>query len=125
MRYMNHEFLKFIIVGGINTGHYYLIYLIFLHVMQTHYFLAHVLGFVSSFIGSFFLNSYITYQVKPTLAKFIRFPLTQVVNILSSTALIFIFIEWLQMSNNLAPLVSVVFTVPVTFIVTRRILKPS
>lgn len=125
MRYINNEFTKFIIVGVINTGHYYLIYLCYLQLLHTHYFLAHVLGFASSFIGSFFLNSYITYQVKPTLAKFIRFPLTQVVNILSSTALIFIFIEWLQMSNHVAPLIAVVFTIPITFIVTRRILKPS
>jgi len=125
MRYINHEFLKFIIVGGINTGHYYVIYLLCLHVFHAHYFLAHIIGFASSFIGSFFLNSYITYQVKPTLAKFIRFPLTQVVNVLSSTSFIFMFIEWFQMSSNLAPLVAVIFTVPITFIVTRRILKPS
>lgn len=125
MRYINHEFTRFIIVGGINTGHYYLIYLLCLQLLHTHYFLAHILGFGSSFIGSFFLNSYITYQVKPTLAKFIRFPLTQVVNILSSTILIFVIIEWLQVSSSLAPLIAVVFTVPITFIVTRRILKPS
>lgn len=125
MRYINQEFTRFVIVGCINTGHYYLIYLLCSHLFHAHYFLAHILGFVSSFIGSFFLNSYITYKTRPTLAKFTRFPITQAVNILSSTALIFILIEWLQISSNLAPLLAVVFTVPITFIITGRILKSS
>lgn len=125
MRYINYEITRFIIVGSINTGHYYVIYLLCHHLLHAHYFLAHALGFTSSLIGSFFLNSYITYRVKPTLAKFIRFPLTQIVNTLSSTILIFILIEWIQMRSSLAPLIAVVFTVPITFIVTRRILKPS
>lgn len=125
MRYINHEFTRFILVGGINTVHYYGIYLLCLHLFHFHYFFAHALGFASSLVGSFFLNSYFTYQIKPTLAKFLRFPLTQVVNTLASTILLFVLIEWLQIGSSFAPLIAVIFTIPITFIITGRILKPS
>ena len=74
MRCMNHEFAKFIIVGGINTVHYYAIYLLCLHLLDFHYFLSHALGVTFSLVGSFFLHACFTYNIKPTLAKFIRFP---------------------------------------------------
>lgn len=125
MRYINHEFTRFIIVGGINTVHYYVIYLLCIHWLHVHYLSAHILGFISSLIGSFFLNAYITYKVKPTLAKFIRFPLTQMVNILASTSLIFVFIDWLQINDSLAPVIAVIFTIPITFFITGRILRSS
>ena len=95
MRYINHEYSRFIVVGGINTVHYYIFYLLCLQLLHFHYFLSHALGFAISLVGSFFLNTYFTYKVKPTLAKFIRFPLTQVVKVsLLSTILLFVLIEW-------------------------------
>lgn len=125
MSYINHEFIRFIIVGITNTAVYYLIYLSCLHVLNLHYFLSHAIGFSISLIGSFFLNSYFTYKVKPTLIKFIKFPLTQVVNTLASTLFLFILIEWLSVNSSFAPLIAVMFTIPITFIITGRILKPS
>lgn len=125
MRYLNYEFTRFILVGGINTVTYYAIYLLCLHVFHFHYFLAHGIGFVVSLVGSFFLNSYFTYKVKPTLGKFIRFPLTQVVNTASSTILLFVLIEWFSISSNFAPLIAVIFTIPITFIITGKILKKT
>lgn len=123
MHYMNHEFIRFMIVGAINTVNYYVIYLLCLHLVHFHYFLSHAFGFVISLIGSFFLNAYFTYNIKPTFGKFIRFPFTQVVNTLSSTILLFVFIEWLQVNSSYAPLIAVIFTIPITFIMTGRILK--
>lgn len=125
MSYINREFTRFIIVGCLNTATYYFIYLICLHLLYFHYFVAHVIGFTISLIGSFFLNSYFTYQIKPTLAKFIKFPLTQIVNTLASTTILFILIEWLGVNNSFAPLIAVIFTIPITFIMTGRILKTS
>ncbi|HLR68876.1 GtrA family protein [Virgibacillus alimentarius] len=125
MRYINNEFTKFIIVGGINTLHYYLIYILCLSVFQLHYFLAHTLGFFVSLVGSFFLNSFFTYKIKPTLRKFLRFPLTQVVNTGLSTVLLFLFVDILRIESSIAPIIAVCFTVPATFITTGKVLKPS
>jgi putative flippase GtrA len=119
------EFIRFVIVGGVNTLHYYLIYMFFLHVLGIHYFTAHIIGFISSLIGSFFLNTLYTYKVKPTWGAFIRFPLTQLFNTITTAALLFLLVEQLHMNSSIAPMVAVVFTIPATFILTGRVLKTS
>lgn len=119
----NNELTRFILVGGINTVNYYIVFLFFHNIIDTHYMVAHIIGFVVSFIISFYLNTYFTYRVKPTLKKFLQFPLTQVVNVSTSSILVFLLVEWVHLNSNLAPIIAVFFTVPITFIVTSKILK--
>lgn len=120
---LNTEFTRFIFVGVVNTLSYYSIYLFLHNVLDWAYMLSHIIGFLISLNISFFLNTYVTYRVKPTLKKYLYFPLTQVVNMSVSTVLIFIFVEFLNINSNIAPFAAVIFTIPVTFIVSGKILK--
>lgn len=120
---LNTEFVRFVIVGVINTLTYYSIYLVLHNIFDLPYLAAHLAGFFISLNISFFLNTYVTYRVRPTWKKYLAFPLTQVVNISVSTALIFIFVEFLSLSSNIAPFAAVLFTVPITFIISSKILK--
>ncbi|MFD1861691.1 GtrA family protein [Planococcus chinensis] len=120
---LNTEFTRFIAVGVINTMTYYAIYLLLHNAFSMPYLLAHIIGFIISLNVSFFLNSYVTYKVKPTLRKYLLFPLTQVVNMSVSTSLIFIFVEFLKIDSNIAPFAAVLFTIPVTFLVSSKIMK--
>ncbi|WP_142826886.1 GtrA family protein [Planococcus soli] len=122
---LNTEFTRFVFVGVLNTLSYYSIYLLLHNVFSWPYLLAHVIGFVISLNISFFLNCYVTYRIRPTLKKYLYFPLTQVVNISVSTALIFIFVEFLQFNSNIAPFAAVLFTIPITFVVSGKILKDT
>lgn len=122
---LNTEFTRFVFVGVLNTLSYYSIYLLLHNVFSWPYLLAHVIGFLISLNISFFLNCYVTYRIRPTLKKYLYFPLTQVVNISVSTALIFIFVEFLQFNSNIAPFAAVLFTIPITFIVSGKILKDT
>lgn len=123
LKALNTEFTRFIFVGVVNTMSYYTIYLVLHNVFALPYLLAHIVGFLISLNISFFLNCYVTYRIKPTLKKYLYFPLTQVVNMSVSTALIFVFVEFLQLNSNIAPFAAVLFTVPITFVVSSRILK--
>jgi len=123
LKALNTEFTRFIFVGVVNTMSYYTIYLVLHNVFALPYLLAHIVGFLISLNISFFLNCYVTYRIKPTLKKYLYFPLTQVVNMSVSTALIFVFVEFLQLNSNIAPFAAVLFTVPITFVVSNRILK--
>ncbi|MDQ0428053.1 putative flippase GtrA [Planomicrobium stackebrandtii] len=122
---LNTEFTRFVFVGVVNTLSYYSIYLLLHNVFSWPYLLAHVIGFLISLNISFFLNCYVTYRIRPTFKKYLYFPLTQVVNISVSTALIFIFVEFLQFNSNIAPFAAVLFTIPVTFVVSGKILKDT
>lgn len=117
------EFIRFIVIGGINTFNYYVIYMLFHHVWKIGYGVSHVVAFTLSMVASFFLNSYFTFKVKPTLRKFLQFPLTQVVNFTVTTVCIYLLVEQFGVSTSLAPLFAIFIAVPATFIVTSKILK--
>ncbi|AUD15371.1 MULTISPECIES: GtrA family protein [Planococcus] len=123
LKRLNTEFTRFVFVGVVNTLSYYSIYLFLHNVLDWAYMLSHIIGFLISLNISFFLNTYVTYRVKPTLKKYLYFPLTQVVNMSVSTFLIFIFVEFLHINSNIAPFAAVIFTIPVTFAVSGKILK--
>lgn len=125
MRFINHEFFKFVVVGGINTVVYYSFYLLFLHGIGMHYLFAHTIGVAISIIGSFFLNSFYTYKVKPTWKKFLYFPLTQLVNVIITAILLLVLVETFKLTSSLAPIAALFITIPITFVVTGRVLKSS
>ena len=70
LKQTHYEIIKFVIVGGINTLDYYLVYLILLKLLHIHYMVSHIIGFIVSFIISYYLNCYFVYRVKPTLEIF-------------------------------------------------------
>nr|WP_263314727.1 GtrA family protein [Mammaliicoccus sp. Marseille-Q6498] len=116
------EIFRFIIVGGINTINYYWIYLLLLKLMHLNYLFSHITAFILSFVISFYLNCYFVYKVQPTLKKFVQFPITQVVNMGLQTLLLYIFVQWLNISEVLAPFAGLIITIPITFVLSRWIL---
>ncbi|HCG76259.1 MULTISPECIES: GtrA family protein [Staphylococcus] len=119
----HYEIIKFVIVGGINTLNYYIVYLLLLKLLNVNYLVSHVTGFIVSFIISYYLNCYFVYKVKPTLKKFLSFPLTQVVNMGMQTLLLYIFVQWFHISSEIAPFVGLVITIPITFILSKWLLR--
>jgi putative flippase GtrA len=122
-RLINVEIVRFIIVGCLNTLHYYLLYLLFTHIFTINYLISHIMAFGVSMIGSFFLNTYFTYQTKPSFKKFFQFPLTYVVNISVSTASIYILVDIMHLDKNISPIIASLIAIPFTFLASRRILK--
>ncbi|MCS4991358.1 flippase GtxA [Staphylococcus aureus] len=119
------EILKFIIVGGINTLNYYVVYLLLLKLLHIEYMISHITGFIVAFVISYYLNCYFVYRVKPTWRKFISFPITQIVNVSLQTVLLYVFVSWLNLPAEIAPFAGLIITIPITFILSKWILKDS
>ncbi|HHE6864458.1 TPA: flippase GtxA [Staphylococcus aureus] len=119
------EILKFIIVGGINTLNYYVVYLLLLKILHIEYMISHITGFLVAFVISYYLNCYFVYRVKPTWRKFISFPITQIVNVSLQTVLLYVFVSWLNLPAEIAPFAGLIITIPITFILSKWILKDS
>ncbi|MCL7608354.1 flippase GtxA [Staphylococcus aureus] len=119
------EILKFIIVGGINTLNYYVVYLLLLKLLHIEYMISHITGFLVAFVISYYLNCYFVYRVKPTWRKFISFPITQIVNVSLQTVLLYVFVSWLNLPAEIAPFAGSIITIPITFILSKWILKDS
>ncbi|MEW9516064.1 GtrA family protein [Streptomyces tubercidicus] len=118
------QMFRFALVGVVNTATYYGCYLLFLPGMP--YVAAHVLAFLLSMVGSFFLNSYFTYRTRPTWRKFLLFPLTNAANFVITTSGVYLLVDVLHFGSRYAPLVAAAAAIPITFVVSRTImLRPE
>ncbi|MFD1031843.1 GtrA family protein [Metaplanococcus flavidus] len=116
------QIFRFVLVGLLNTANYYVLYLFFVHICSLPYMAAHISAFLISMVGSFYFNSYFTYKVKPTLKKFLQFPLTYVVNITVSSAALFLLVDLMNFNENISPLIAQGITIPATFFVSKKVL---
>ncbi|NMM61824.1 YfhO family protein [Clostridium sp. P21] len=117
-----YNFLRFGIIGVINTIHYYIWYL-FLLWLKVPYVISHTIAFTFSMIGSYFLNCFFTFKVKPTLKKFIKYPLTTLANYLVSTFSLILLVKILKVNPSIAALLASIIPIPITFIMTHKILS--
>jgi putative flippase GtrA len=120
---LSRQILTFAVVGVVNTAVYYCLYLLFL--TRLPYLAAHILAFVISMMGSFFLNARFTYRTRPTWRKFLLFPLTNVTNFLVTTAGVYVIVDVLHAGSRFAPLLASAAAIPVTFVVSRWVMLPQ
>ena len=111
---------RFGLVGLVNTATYLAVYLV-LH-LWVPYFVAHLLAYAVGIVVSFFLNSWYTYRTVPTVRKFLLYPLTQLTSLVLTTVGVTVLVEVVHMDERVAPFVAVALALPVTFLVSRRIL---
>ena len=117
------EFLKYAIVGCINTADYYLSYLIFMDIFKFSYKISFAMGYVVSIVGSYFLNTYFTYKQKPSVKKFLIFPLTYVPNFIIQYVGMILLVDRINMSRKVAPVITALVATPITFFVTKYVIK--
>lgn len=116
------NFLRFAVIGVINTIHYYIWYRLLLW-LQVPYVVSHTIAFTLSMIGSFFLNCFFTFKIKPTLRKFIRYPLTTLANYIISTISLVLLVNLFNIASSTAALLASILPIPITFMVTHQVLK--
>lgn len=117
------EFVKYAIVGCINTADYYVLYLIFMNIFKFIYRISFVLGYVISIIGSYFLNTYFTYKQKPSVKKFLLFPLTYVPNFIIQYFGVILLVDRMKISSKVAPVITAIIATPITFFVMKYVIK--
>jgi len=115
------EFGRFLVVGGINTAFSYCLY--FLFNLGFHYQMAYGLAFVGSVLFSYWLNSRWVFRTEMNWKTFFSFPLVYVVQYGFGAVLLHLLVEMLGMSEWWSPLVVIILSVPVTFVLSRTILK--
>ncbi|MFD3610973.1 glycosyltransferase [Streptomyces atroolivaceus] len=111
------QFGSFVLVGCVNTAVYLGVYAVLNRWIP--YLTAHVIGYAVSIVCSFLLNSYVTCRTKPTWHAFVRYPVSSVVNLVASGALLYGAVSGLGMDKNLAALVAGVLVTPVSFLLAR------
>ena len=111
------SFLRFLISGGVNTATTYAFYLALLHV--TGYKLAYSIAYVFGIVLSFVINRFFVFQTHRGWRSMLLFPLVYLAQYLVSLGVVWIWVEYLHLMKELAPLIAIVITIPLTFVLSR------
>ncbi|MBK6510570.1 MAG: GtrA family protein [Haliea sp.] len=118
---MTEEFCRFLVAGAINAVVSFSLF--FLFNLFVHYQLAYWLAFVGGILFSFWLNSRWVFRTGMKWSTFFAFPLVYLFQYVFGAAMLHILVEMLGMSEWWSPLLVVALSVPVTFLMSRFVLK--
>ncbi|MHA6797948.1 GtrA family protein [Bounagaea algeriensis] len=114
------KFGRFVVVGVVNTGVHYLVYLATW--LLVPYLVAHVFAAAVAMSVSYLLNCRFTFRVRPRLRTFLLFPASNATNLVISATAMWLLVE----VAGIHPLVSTVLggllATPATYLVSRLIL---
>lgn len=81
-----------------------------------------ILGYIESIIQSFFLNCRFTFYTKPTLKRFIKFPLSYIPNFAYQYICVFV-LTAVGLNHTAAYLIAAISGTPITFLSVKYFLK--
>ena len=115
------EALRFIVTGAVNTAATYALYLVLLP--RAGYTLAYTLAYITGIVIAYLLNTRFVFRVHGTLASVALFPLVYVVQYALGIAALYLAVDRFDVPKRFALIASIVVTIPVTFVLSRLVLK--
>lgn len=115
------EAFRFLLAGGTNTVVSFSVYLLLNLVLP--YAWAYSLSYALGIGVSYMLQAKWVFHVPLSWKNFMAFPLVYLVQWLLGLLILAFLIEWFSLNENLAPLVVIVATLPVTFVMSRFIVR--
>jgi putative flippase GtrA len=115
------QFTRFIIAGAVNTGVTYVIYLglaLFLP-----YTVAYTITTIIGIFLSYALNALFVFRRELALSAALQYPTVYLVQYIMGLILLYLLVEKARMSKFLAPLLIVVVTVPITYLLSRYVIS--
>ena len=120
-RVMTGEFLRFLVMGGTNTVVAYGIYLLLLNWMRYEY--AYAIGYGVGIVMAYVLSATFVFRQPLRKRSAMRFPLVYVAQFLISLVLLKVAIELVHLPPWLGLAFAVVLTIPVTFALSRWVVR--
>lgn len=118
---LQREGILFLFVGGVNTVLNYLLYVLCLLVFS--YPVSFTISYVTGLIGGYCLNSIFVFKEPMRLSSFLRYPIVYVVQYIIGVTLLYVLVEGARVSPLIAPWIIIVVTIPVTYRLSRAIIK--
>lgn len=118
------QFIKFGIVGISNTIISYVVYVVLVKV-QVNYLLASIAGFIVSVLNSYYWNNKYVFRKqedeqrtwwKTLIKTFVSYAGT---GLILSNILLVMWVEWIKVPEIIAPLINLLLTVPMNFVINK------
>lgn len=117
------RWVSFLIGGGLNTLLTYGIYLLLN--MYMSYQKSYVIAYVSGIIFSYLFNAHVVFNVKKSWKGLMAYPLVYLLQYILGALLLSLMVEKLGIPEELAPLLIIVLLLPVTYLLSKTILKAT
>jgi putative flippase GtrA len=111
------QLVSFVVVGALNTGLTYVLYLLFLLIGP--YWLAYTLSYLAGIVFSAFANSTFVFASSLTMGIITRYGLLYSSSYLVGLGLLVLCVRFIGIPEALAPLLVVGVMIPVNFLVSR------
>ena len=116
------QFIKFLLVGCSNTVVVLVVYYIVVWIAGTKYYLlGQTIGYGVGILNSFFWNSrFVFSNAQESQGKaFIKMCACYGITYLLQMGVLYVFVEWLSMSEWLAPMIAIIITTPINFVLNK------
>lgn len=113
--------LRFLAGGILNTGATLVLYWILMQFM--HYQLAYLASFCAGVLLSYVLNTRYVFKARHSWLKFVLFPLVYLITYSIGALVLRLAVEYFGVPASVAPLVPIVVTLPLSFLLTKFVLQ--
>lgn len=114
------QFVKFCLVGASNTVISLAVYYIFIAFNKEFYILGNAVGFVVSVLNSYFWNSRFVFKKQDEKGKtIVKTFIAYGTNLVLGSVLLYLFIDVLYISEYIAPLIGLIVTIPLNFMLNK------
>lgn len=117
------EVLRFLIMGGVNTATTYALSLLLMHWMRYEF--AYSIGYVAGIVMAYALSTTFVFRRPMRARSAARFPLVYVLQFVLSIALLHTAVDVFGVPRWLALGLSIAVTMPITFVMSRWVLRSA
>jgi putative flippase GtrA len=118
---MKSQFLRFLVGGGINTAVTYVLFLVLASFMRTT--VAYTVTYVFGIALSYAINVLLVFRRRPSVATAAAYPAVYVLQYMYGVLMLSLLIDRFGISKQVAMLVVIVTSIPLTFAATRLLLR--
>lgn len=114
------QFIKFGLVGGLNTVISLVIYYLLVY-LGVHYIASTIAGYVLSSAAGYMLNKIWVFKAKEirTASSLVKYYVVYGSSLILNMGLMYLWVDILSVSDKIAPLLTMCFTVPFNFIFSK------
>lgn len=117
---MRHEFLRFLLTGSANTAASWVVYLFFNWFLP--YTAAYTISYAFGMFFTYYMNTRWVFKVPMKWSTFMQFPLIFAIRYALDLGVLFTLVNYLGCPETFAPLVTIVLTMPIGFLLSRLVL---
>jgi len=114
------EVIRFLLGGASTTLVSYAVYLLLLHWLP--YVFAYAIAYLCGIVWSYFANTLFVFRRSPSMIRAALFPLVYLAQYIAGTGLLVLLVEGAGLPKAMAPLVVIVLTLPITYVLSRSII---